>query len=156
MIGGPRRDGRAWGTVRTSVATLVRAPRDRVAALFLDYDAWPRIFPVTIAGTRLLERTADSLQVMVDHRREGQVLNVLRTPAPGVVELTEHKPRFDATFVNRFEAVKGGTRCAIDAAVRLKWPYAPLAPFLRGVVERALRRYTLEPLRAAAEGGAGD
>jgi len=30
-------------------------------------------------------------------------------------------------------------------------PYALLAPLLRGVVARALRRYTLEPMRTAAE-----
>jgi hypothetical protein len=39
---------------------------------------------------------------------------------------------------------------------RSAWlPYALLAPLLGGVVERALRRYTLEPVRRAAERGDG-
>ena len=40
----------AWGTVRTSVATTILAPRDYLVPLFLDYAEWPRIFTETIAG----------------------------------------------------------------------------------------------------------
>lgn len=145
--------GRRWGVVRTSVQVTIHAPPERVMATFLDYARWPVTFPLTIAGTELVRRRSPPvLEVMVHHRKEGRVFNVLTIRGPDVVELREFKPRFDATFVNRFEpAPGGGTRYTIDAEVRLELPYALLAPLLRGVVARALRRYTLEPMRAAAE-----
>ena len=83
--------------------------------------------------------------------REGQVRNDVSIVAAGVVELREEKPRYSATFLNRFDGVGEGTRYAIEAEVRLRWPWALLAPLLRPVVNRALRRLTLEPVRRAAE-----
>lgn len=145
-----------WGTVRTSVTTTVRAPRDQVVALFLDYTRWPSLFPETIAGTELVRRDAYSRVVMVDHRREGHVMNVITACPDGVVVLREFKRRYIATFVNRFAVARAGTRYTIDAEVRLTRPYALVAPLLRGVVERALRRYTMEPLRVAAERAHGE
>ena len=139
------------GVVRARVTTFIRAPRDRVAELFLDYAQWPRLFPATIAGVTLVRQDASSLSVLVEHRREGRVLNELYLCEHGVVELREYKRRFDATFVNRFDDAPTGTLYTIDAEVRVKRPYAPLAPLLGWIVRRALRRYTMEPLRLAAE-----
>jgi hypothetical protein len=143
--------GRRRGVVRTSVWVIVHAPPARVMATFLDYARWPAVFPLTIAGTELVRRSPSTLEVMVQHRKEGRMLNVLTTRGPEVVELREYKRRFDATFVNRFEPAPEGTRYTIDATVRLALPYALLAPLLCGVVERSLRRFTLEPMRVAAE-----
>lgn len=139
------------GVVRTTVATHIRAPRDAVIALFLDYARWPLVFPRTIERVALVRREAFMLEVLVSHRREGKVPNVLTIRGPGTVELREHKPRYDATFVNHFEHSGEGTRYRIDAAVRLRRPWSLLALFLRRVVERSLRQYTLEPMRVAAE-----
>lgn len=95
--------GMRWGVVRTSVQTTIHAPPARVMATFLDYARWPDIFLLTIASTELLRRRSPfTREVMVHHRKEGRVLNVLTVRAPEVVA-------------------------------------------------RALRRYTLEPMRAAAE-----
>jgi hypothetical protein len=80
---------------------------------------------------------------------------VLTDCSDGVVVLREFKRRFNATFVNRFVRLQAGTRYTIDAEVRLKPPFSIFAPLLRGVVDRALRRYTMEPLRVAAESGSG-
>ena len=146
----------AWGTVCTSVATTILAPRDHLVALFLDYAKWPRIFTETIASVELVRRDAHSIVVMVHHRREGRVLNVLTNCGDGIVALREFKRRYNATFVNRFARANVGTRYTIDAEVRIKRPFSVVAPLLRGVVERALRRYTMEPLRTAAESGHGD
>jgi len=137
--------------VHTSVAARVRAPRDVVLTLFLDWRRWPSVFPATIASVRLLHADATLESVEVLHRREGRVRNDLWTCAPGVVELREYKPRYDATFLNHFEHALDGTEYRIDAEVRFHRPYALLAPLLPGVVERALRRHTLEPVRRAAE-----
>jgi len=141
----------ALGVVRARVSTIIHAPRDYVAALFLDPAQWPQVFPATIAGVQIVRRDPSSIRVVVEHRREGRVLNVLHLCAHGVVELREYKRRFDATFVNRFDDARTGTLYTIDAEVQLKRPYALLAPLLRGVVKRALCKYTMEPLRLAAE-----
>ncbi len=142
---------RRWGAVHAEEAITVRAPRDDVMALYLDYERWPQLFPATIRGVRLLRRDADVSTVEVDHRTEGRVINVLRRRAPGVIELGESKPRYEATFVNRFDPVAEGTRYTVVADVRLRMPYALLAPVLRPVVRRSVRRYVLEPMRAYAE-----
>ena len=137
--------------VRTTVATTIRAPRDRAATLFADPESWPRLFPATIASVEIVQRDGASALVIVQHRREGRVPNRLWICAPGVVVLWERKARYDATFVNHFDHVPDGTRLRVEAEVRFRWPYALLAPLLHGVVERALRRSTVEPLRIAVE-----
>jgi hypothetical protein len=133
------------------VATRIDAFRDDVVALFLDYDRWPRIFPETIRGAELAWRGSSTIAVMVDHRKERRVLNILTICRPDVVILQEHKSLYDAVFVNHFEPAFGGMRYSIDAEVHVKQPFTLIAPFLSGVVERALRRYTLDPVRRAAE-----
>jgi hypothetical protein len=142
--------------VTTSVSTTVRAPRARVAALLLDHAQWPRIFSETIAGTELVRCDAHSLVVLVHHRREGRVLNVLTDCGDGIVALREFKRLYNPTFVNRFDGGPMWTRYTIDAEVRIHPPFAIVAPLLRGVVERAVQRYTLNPLREAAEREHGD
>ena len=144
----PRRRHR--GVVRTRVETIIAAPRDRLVALLMDYVKWPRIFGTTIADAELVGRDRQSLVVAVGHRSEGRVVNVLTNCGDGVIVLREFKRRYDATFVNSFEHDPAGTRYRIDAEVRLEQPFALLAPLLGGVVRRALRRYTVQPLREAA------
>jgi len=42
-------------------------------------------------------------------------------------------------------------RYTLTASVRLKWPYWLAAPFVKPVVLARMRRYVVEPLKAAAE-----
>lgn len=151
---------RAWRTVRAGVATVVRAPPDHVRALYLDVARWPATFPATIAGARLLgcgapPREGATVAVEVRHCADGPVLNRLRSCGPGAVALWESRRRYEATFLNRFDADPAGTRYAVAAAVHLRWPYGLLGPLLGPVVRRALRRYVLTPVRTAAERGGG-
>ena len=141
----------AWSTVRVRDAMTIRTAPEKAAALYLDYKGWPRLFPATIRGVRLLRERAGEITVEVDHRTEGRVVNVIRPESRTVIVLDELKPRFAATFVNRFDASPAGTQYTVDAEVRLRGAYAVLAPFLRGVVRRRIRQFVLEPVRAAAE-----
>ncbi len=149
LRGPPRR----WGTVRARESLVVHAPPERLAALYMDHAHWNRLFPATIRGTRFVKQTPGEIVVEVDHRTGGRVINVIRPLSPTEIALDEFKPTFDATFVNRFEAVAEGTRYVVDADVRLRRPYTILAPFVGGLVRRRVRRYVLEPMRVAAEGG---
>jgi hypothetical protein len=137
--------------VHVGVATTIHASPNRLAALYMDYEHWPRLFPATIEGVRLLRRSAGEIVVEVNHRTAGPVVNRIRRRSPHEIELEECKPKFDATFINRFEQIAAGTRYIVIADVRLKSPYGLLAPFLRGYVRRTIRRYVLDPMRAFAE-----
>ncbi len=95
--------------IHAVVSTHVNAPADRVRALYEDFDAWARLFPATIRGTRLVRRDGEATFVEVDHV-EGKVLNVLRRVSPSRIDLQEFKRRFDATFTNEF--VPEATGCA--------------------------------------------
>jgi hypothetical protein len=140
-----------WRVVHTEVAETIRASADRLAALYMDYEKWPRLFPATIRGVRVLRQARNEIFVEVNHRTSGPVVNIIRRRSAHEIELEEHKPKFDATFNNRFEPVAGGTKYIVTADVRPKAPYFLLAPFLRGYVRRTIRRYVLEPVRAFAE-----
>ena len=119
--------------------------------LYLDYAHWSRLFPATIRGVRLLRCGGSETTVEVDHRTAGHVVNIIRRRSANEIELEEFKPKYDATFVSRFDAVAAGTRYSVSADIRLEVPYALLAPFLSGYVRRSVRRYVLEPMRVYAE-----
>ena len=129
----------------------INAPPERLARLYLDYAHWSSLFPATIRGVRLLREGDRETTVEVDHRTEGAVVNIIRPLSPTVIELEEFKPRFDATFVNRFERAGNGARYVLDADVRLHMPFALLGPLITPIVRRRMRRFVLEPMRSAAE-----
>jgi len=132
------------------VEILIHAPPARVADLYRDFSGWPRLFPATIRGVRLVRRDQQRVTVEVDHR-EGKVVNVLSDLSPDRVALWESKRRYDATFINSFEPAPAGTRYHVTADVELKRPVRWLAPFLHHYIRRQIRRYVLEPMRQAAE-----
>jgi hypothetical protein len=88
--------------------------------------------------------------VEVDHV-EGSVVNVLRSVSPTRIELREFKRRYDATFVNEFVGLGRTTRYTVTAIVRLKWPFRIMEFALKPFVLPRMRRYVVEPLKAAAE-----
>jgi len=140
-----------WGSVRVREALVIRAAPDRLAALYLDYKSWPELFPETIRGVRRVAVQNGDTTVEVDHRTAGRVVNIIRPMSASVIALEEFKPRYDATFVNRFESVPQGTRYVLDAEIRFHMPYALVAPLLQGIVRDRMRRFVLEPMRDEAE-----
>lgn len=149
---GPRRRRlRRWTAVRTAAALTIRAPRDRVMKLALDYQYWAQLFPSTVRGARLLREESDRIVLDIDHRTDGHVLNVIRRVSPYEIALDQRGPQFSAALVNRFEREGEDTRLVVIANVRLKMPYAVLAPFLGAYVRWRIYRFVLEPMRAALE-----
>lgn len=132
------------------VSEHVNAPADRVRALYRDPDNWARLFPATIHGARVIREDGDTTTIEVDHV-EGKVVNILRDISPTRTDLLEFKRRYDATFVNEFIPEREGMRYTLTASVRLKWPYRLAAPFVKPLVVARMRRYVVEPLKAAAE-----
>lgn len=109
-----QRIARAWGTVHETVSMTIAAPPERLASLYLDYAGWSRLWPDTIKGVRLVRRDAHGIVVEVDHRTAGRVINIINPRSPTEIELSEIKPTFDATFVNRFERAPKGTRYRVE------------------------------------------
>src|SRR5215510_6823169 len=132
------------------VSEHMNAPADRVQALYRDPNNWARLFPATIRGARVVRGEGDKTVVEVDHV-EGKVVNILHDVSSTRIDLVEFKRRYDATFVNEFIPEGEGMRYTLTASVRLKWPYRLAAPFVKPLVLASMRRYVVEPLKAAAE-----
>jgi SAM-dependent methyltransferase len=122
-----------------------------VAALYADWVGWPRLFPATIRGVRLLADDGQRKTIEVDHATEGKVINIMMMVSPHEIRLEEFRRRFDARFINRFEAIGQRTRYSIVAEVQLKGVARALGPLAPPIVRARLNRFVLEPMRAAAE-----
>lgn len=140
------------GTVHATIAGFIRAPAERVAAVYADHDAWPRTFPRTIRGVRLVREEGADKTLEIDHV-EGKVTNVMHVAGPHEIDLLEWKRRFSARFENHFDPVDGGTRYTLVADVTLRGPLRLLAPLLGPLVRSRMKRFVLDPLRDAAERG---
>lgn len=134
--------------VKTSL--VVDAPPGRAYDIYADYSGWPRVFP-TISAVRLLKRTGTTVVLEVDHRSAGKVRNEPRLQPKSQLELLENKRRYDARFVNRFEPLPEGSRIAVVGDIRLKGLARLLAPFLGWYARRLIQRFTLQPIKIAAE-----
>ena len=137
--------------VHTVVSTEISAPPDVVAALYADYEGWPRLFPATIRGVRLLADDGQRKTIEVDHASEGKVINIMMVVSLHEIRLEEFKRRFDARFINRFEAAGQATRYSIVADVQPKGLAHALAPLAPPIVRARLNRFVLQPMRAAVE-----
>ena len=149
LLGPVRRIVRS-NIIEAVVSEHVNAPADRVRALYRDPANWAHLFPETIRGARVVRKEGDTTVVEVDHV-EGKVVNILRDISSTRIDLVEFKRRYDATFVNEFIPEGDGMRYTLTASVRLKWPYWVAAPFVKPLVLTRMRRYVVEPLKAAAE-----
>ena len=134
--------------IETSIT--IRAPQPRVAEIYRNYRDWPRVFP-TIKAVRLMREEPGKQILEIDHQ-EGRVVNILTNVSPEQIELQEWKKRYDATFVNRIEAIPEGTRFTLAADISLKGVYKLLAPFLHGYIRQQMTDLVLNPIRKVAEG----
>jgi hypothetical protein len=144
---------RSDGMLHVETSTMIQAPRTRVVEIYQDYSNWPNLFP-TINGVRLIREEPGRKVLEIDHM-EGRVINILTLVSPEVVELEEFKEKYDGKFVNRFEAVPGGTRFTVAADISLRRGYKLLAPFLGGYIRKQITAFVLDPVRKLAEGRQG-
>lgn len=140
---------KGFGILRVETCTLIHAPQARVIAVYRDYTNWPKIFP-TIKAVRLLCEEPNKITLEIDHR-EGLVANILTFISSEDIKLEEFKKKYDATFLNRFEAVSEGTRYTLIGDISIKPPYKVLAPFLKGYISKQMKKFVLEPVKTRAE-----
>ena len=135
--------------IHVEVSTIVRAPTDVVSSVYADYTHWHEVFP-TISAVRLI-RVEGSRQILEIDHREGKVINTLTVRSPDCIELEEVKRRYDARFINRFDAVPAGTLFTVLGDICLKGWAKLLTPFVGVYVRRQMERYQLRPVKVAAE-----
>jgi hypothetical protein len=135
--------------IRVHTATVIKAPKETASQVYADYAGWPHVFP-TISGVRLLRREGSKQILEIDHR-EGKVINEMTIRSPDEIDLREVKRRYNARFINRFEAVPGGTRFTVSGEIYLKGVAKLLQPFLGGYVRRQMQRWQLQPVKSEAE-----
>src|SRR5262249_27179416 len=82
--------------IHTVVSTEISAPPESVAALYADYERWPRLFPATIRGVRLVADDGQRKTIEVDHATEGKVINIMMVGSPHEIRLEEFKRPFAA------------------------------------------------------------
>src|SRR5262249_13838981 len=136
-------------------ATTVSAPPATVCDVYAEYRSWPRLFP-TINGVRLLRRAGAARGLEGDHLG-GAVVNdllgatvtsELRARPPDEISWREVHRRFDALFLNRFQAIPGGTRFTVTGEIHLNGAARLLQPFLPGYVRKRMERLQLQPVTA--------
>jgi polyketide cyclase/dehydrase/lipid transport protein len=131
------------------IATFVEAPREIVAAVYGEYENWPRLFP-TIHGVRLVSQRGTKFVLAVDHA-EGEVVNEMIVRWPAEIDVRETKRHYDARFLNLFESAPGGTTFTVRGEIRLKGVARLLRPFLKGYARRLMWRLQVTPVKEEAE-----
>jgi polyketide cyclase/dehydrase/lipid transport protein len=135
--------------MHSDAVTMIKAPKRIVSDVYADFTRWPSVFP-TISGVRLI-RDEPSKQILEIDHLEGKVINEMVVRSPDEIELWEVKRRYNARFLNRFEAVPGGTRFVVSGEIDLQGIAKLLQPFLRGYVRRQMERWQLQPVKAEGE-----
>ena len=141
--------------VHAEESILIRAPQNRVFALYADYGGWPRLFPETIRGVRFLAENRNTTTLEIEHV-EGKVVNLVRFLPPDEIQLEEFKRHYDARFTNRFERRGAATRYTLVADVAPKGWTKALLPIAQTIVRSKMRRFVLEPMKRLAESREGE
>jgi hypothetical protein len=125
-------------------------PSTAVAA-YLDYRKWGKLFPLTIRGVKFIREENNILTVEVDHKTEGFVINILTVISDREIKLEEYKPKYNATFINCFAEISTGTRYTVVAYVSMKNFYKLIEPFIKPIVKKRIRKFTLRPMKEFLE-----
>jgi hypothetical protein len=120
-------------------------------AVYLNYRNWHKLFPLTIRSAKYIREENGVLTVKVDHKKEGFVINILKVINNEEIKLEEFKPKYNATFINRFQKIAGGTRYTVIANVSLKSFYKLIGPFIKSIVEKRIRKFVLDPMKEFLE-----
>jgi|SRR4030095_9727 hypothetical protein len=129
----------------------IATPQPVVRRVYMDYNNWNKLFPLTIRAARCIKEENGVHTVEVDHKKEGFVINVLTVLSNEEIQLEEFKPKYNATFINRFRAVGNGTRYTISASISMKGIYKIAAPFIKNVVKNRIIELVLKPMKKLSE-----
>lgn len=129
----------------------IKATPEAVCEVVRDWRSWPETFPLTIEQVTNVGASGGALNLCVEHRAEGPVLNVLNPDEQGVIRLAEFKRRYDAEFEFFSAPLSDGARLYVRGTLWLKGWLAMIDCFLTPLAESRVRRFLLEPIRVRAE-----
>jgi len=142
---------RIRSNVQAKMSLIINAPQEKLISIYRDYNNWHKLFPATIKGAHLIKEENKMQTVEVEHKQAGKVINTLKFLSANEIELEEFKPLYNAIFLNRFEAITGGTVYIIEAYIFLKGIYKLATPFIKGLVRKRINNYVLKPMKEFAE-----
>lgn len=135
--------------VQTSIK--IKAPAAYLSALYQNVDLWSSLFPRTISEARLLKEENGKLTIKVQHKKAGEVINILSVQSPEEISLEEFKPLYQAVFNNRFQPENGGALYQVTARIKLKGIFKIAEPFIKTMVAKRINNFVLEPMKKYAE-----
>ena len=95
----------------------------------------------------MLKEENGRLTISVQHKKAGQVLNMLSVLSPHEIKLEEFKPTYDAVFINRFHQINRGSLHTVIAEIRLKGFFKIVEPFIKSIVEKRIKKFVLESMK---------
>lgn len=142
--------------IETEAAIDIAASPEVVASIYRDVEKWGKIFPATIEQAKVIALRKNCKEIEVLHKQEGCVPNTLIDLSPTEIGLEESKPKFNASFINKFQRAPGNnTHYVIHSYISLKGIYKVFKPFLKGYVRhqslKSMQEYVLSPLKVAVE-----
>jgi len=137
--------------LRISDYININANTDATMEAYLDVDNWSELFSDTILVARIVAITEKSLEIEVQHRYEGRVLNILSLTDKFEIKLEEFKRRYDAIFINRFTSTAFGCRYDIEAQIKFKGAYRFIEPFVKSLAKRRIAKLVLLPMKKHME-----
>ena len=99
----------------------------------------------------MLKEENGRLTISVQHKKTGQVLNMLSVLSPHEIKLEQFKPMYDAVFINRFQQINRGSLHTVIAEIRLKGFFKIVEPFIKSIVEKRIKKFVLESMKDYAE-----
>src|SRR5690606_11195361 len=95
--------------IQVQNAILIHATSSDLFSIYMDYNHWNKLFPLTIRGVKFIKRENNTTTVEVEHKAAGSVINILSVVSNEEIKLEEFKPVYNAVFINHFKKVDDDT-----------------------------------------------
>jgi hypothetical protein len=142
--------------VRFHGAWIIRAPRDRVYTLMMDFERWPELFPEMVEAIRVVSRNDKTAVLEGDFnlvgRRGHGVMNIRLRPPSGYDADNTSEELGNEKESLWFEVIPEGTLFKWEVIAEPKGVWTRLLARLLGFyVRRFYKRTLIRPLRNAVE-----
>ena len=138
--------------VHVEVSDTVPVPKDKLFSLMSDYNNWPKLFPTSHAGVRLISKEGDAERIELEDIRYGKVIEIHKVIPPDRIEIEEFTPNWKGRFMNLFEpASDSSTRLTLKVDITGRnFIFKVIAPFSKGYIRNRVKKEIHEDLKRTA------